>query len=55
MAAPDCRGHSRICGEFAPGAHTERMRALSEFGSEDEERALLWSFVVPSLGLGPGA
>ncbi len=29
--------------------------ALSELGSEDEERAMLQSFVVPSLGLGGGA
>jgi AcrR family transcriptional regulator len=29
--------------------------ALSELGSEEEERAMLRSFVVPSLGLGPAA
>jgi AcrR family transcriptional regulator len=96
------RGHSEIRGDFAPGAHAERMRgmserargemaralvrpilevvalefededeerrvalwlralvlslvggALSELGSVDEERTMLESFVVPSLGLGP--
>ena len=98
------RGHSEIRGDFAPGAHAERMQgmsvrargemaralvrpilevvalefedddeerrvalwlraivlslvggALSELGSVDEERAMLESFVVPSLALGPGA
>ena len=98
------RGHSEIRGEFAPGAHAERMRgmserargemaralvrpvlevvplafedeeeerrvalwlraivlslvagALSELGSQDEERAMLRRFVVPSLGLDSGA
>ena len=29
--------------------------ALSELGSEEEGRAMLRSFVVPSLGLGPAA
>ena len=97
------RGHSEIRGDFAPGAHSERMRgmserargemaralvrpilevvalefadedeerrvalwlraivlslvggALSELGSVDEERAMLQSFVVPSLGLAAG-
>lgn len=94
------RGRSQIQGDFAPGAHAERMRGmspyargemaralvrpvlevvplqladeaeerrvavwlraivlsmisggLSELGSEEEERAMLWRFVVPSLGL----
>jgi len=94
------RGRSEIRGDFAPGAHTERMRGmspyargemaralvrpilevvpleledeaeerrvavwlramvlsmvhggLSELDSDEEERALLWRFVVPSLGL----
>lgn len=94
------RGRSEIRGDFAPGAHDERMRGmspyargemaralvrpilevvplgledeaeerrvavwlraivlsmvhgpLSELGSDEEERAMLWRFVVPSLGL----